>query len=400
MTEVANEVINGIADSTELNEVISKTVDHVLNESSDLTGESTASNKRRSKRENQVKRPMNAFMVYAQVARKKVAHKYPNLSYRKLSKTLGELWRMLNEDERKPFIEEADRLRREHKREHPTYKFQPQRRKRGNKRAETEVNFRPGATFLNKTAMDSSNPNVSEKLFEKSTRQTEIASRRSTDFSLQPYQKNDGQKVGTIWPFMPNTSESYFDKNANILTPNSDAMSSRPEIAAGRCTSVVNNHSHKTLADGLDSAKILEPLDRRLPLNSSLNVPHCFQNDQVINSLTYIPEQTSQFINTKVLSQANSINNSLYSDTYPQASTIPNVSYVPGSGDHLGLYSRDLSFPSSRSASSNITSGGGLTSINGMNMYRPNNTLNIFSDLSTRPQQTRNDTLLAFMENI
>jgi len=39
------------------------------------------------------------------------------------------LYRLLSDNDKKPFIEEADRLRVIHKREHPDYKYQPRRRK-------------------------------------------------------------------------------------------------------------------------------------------------------------------------------------------------------------------------------------------------------------------------------
>ena len=116
--------------SYDANPAISEAVTNILH-SSDLTSLSALAHQDDSTREKEprVKRPMNAFMLYAQVARRKVATKYPNLNYAKLSKTLGKIWQVLPEEERRPFIQEAERLRTQHKLKHPHYKYTPKRLK-------------------------------------------------------------------------------------------------------------------------------------------------------------------------------------------------------------------------------------------------------------------------------
>ena len=47
-----------------------------------------------------------------------------------VSRRLGQRWRRLNEEERRPFIEEAERLRQLHKMEYPDYKYKPKKRRR------------------------------------------------------------------------------------------------------------------------------------------------------------------------------------------------------------------------------------------------------------------------------
>ncbi|CAF3064960.1 unnamed protein product [Rotaria sp. Silwood2] len=75
-----------------------------------------------------VKRPMNAFMVWAQAARKNLTTNLSVVNNAQLSKTLGKLWKSLPQEQRRPFIEEAERIREQHKRDYPEYRYQPKRK--------------------------------------------------------------------------------------------------------------------------------------------------------------------------------------------------------------------------------------------------------------------------------
>ncbi|UJR30749.1 hypothetical protein I4U23_018269 [Adineta vaga] len=99
-----------------------------------------------------VKRPMNAFMVFSQIERRKIVQLAPHLPNADISKCCGAKWKRMSLRDRQPYMEESERLKQLHARQYPSYKYQPRKRNKSSLSSSTSV---PSSTA---TASSSSSP--------------------------------------------------------------------------------------------------------------------------------------------------------------------------------------------------------------------------------------------------
>jgi len=226
-----------------------------------------------------IRRPMNAFMVWSQIERRRMTENEPGMHNAEISKRLGRVWKNLEEAERRPFVNEADRLRLFHTREFPDYKYRPRKKSLSSSQSEgtlyPKMSHQEGSSKEKVLKMLTAKQMLSTD--KKSSESGPSRQRRLSAAALRPLE--DNKATGSKLLRAPNRSVKSPHK---LNLKKSKKANNRVSIKRGKRTLTIDMPAFEPLQPYCVSATtsaVGRVVGRKVGINLSTFTPGTYNND-------------------------------------------------------------------------------------------------------------------------